>query len=60
MCVHVYMYVSIHVHHVECTLVCILQMFLGTSVVPAQLRAFVGDSAKARDLGFVAAGGGCE
>ena len=27
-------------------------------VVPAQLRAFVGDGAKAKDLGFVVAGGG--
>ena len=29
-------------------------------VVPAQLRAFVGDDAKAKDLGFMVAGGGCE
>jgi len=28
-------------------------------VVPAQLRAFVGDGAKAKDLGFMVAGGGC-
>ena len=30
------------------------------SVVPAQLRAFVGDDVKAKDLGFMVAGGGCE
>ena len=54
------MYVFIYACHVECAFMCILQIFLDTSVVLAQLRAFVGDSAKARDLGFLIAGGGCE
>lgn len=35
-----------------------MYLFLSLQIVPAQLRAFVGDDAKAKDLGFMVAGGG--
>ncbi|XP_065903652.1 uncharacterized protein [Dysidea avara] len=35
-----------------------MYLFLSLQIVPAQLRAFVGDGAKAKDLGFLVAGGG--
>ena len=48
--IHIYIY----------NYVCVYYICINVSVVPAQLRAFVGDGAKAKDLGFMVAGGGCK